>query len=589
MVAGVFVGLQESQGAGGWPAASVAAVGALLFLGDSLRNSQPAGAALAGVFAIASAYLAAGVAVMASPQWNSAGLQYVAPPWGYQAMAAAAGALLLGLVAWALKARYPRQASALALAAACTGSIACEVASGDAWHGAIALGLVAGAWVVVAVVTEWHWFVGIGGAFLMGSVACILSATDAPALVTVLVFVGLAGAFNALGAIGAFSPAGRLTAAGSSLAIAGCVALVFVAFAGWATLSEIGLFDAGWLDFGWHGVAFVLAALGGFSILQSWRYGLEPALYVGCAVIMLAAFSEFQAFRLTTAELYSTSLAAYTIAMGYLYAARRPERRVPAVTDILGVLILLWTPVVGALTAAPGPELFVHTAWAIGLSLVAIGAGIVLRVRAYLYAGSATIVVVALWRTASYLAQFWWVVLGVIGIAMLVIALSGSGSGCCSPTPSDGCATASRTGAEAPSLVSTRQVYWNASLPRTAGGEALMTDQLPLDCAPDDGGPVRDDGGPAPEIVVITGMSGAGRSEAIHTFEDLGFFCIDNLPPSFIPQLVELGRAARKPHQAPRGRLRRPCARLLRRAGRRAQDPRRPQHRLPRAVPRGGR
>lgn len=60
-----------------------------------------------------------------------------------------------------------------------------------------------------------------------------------------------------------------------------------------------------------------------------------------------------------------------------------------------------------------------------------------------------------------------------------------------------------------------------------------MSDQLSLDCAPEDRGP-------APEIVVITGMSGAGRSEAIHTFEDLGFFCIDNLPPSFIPQLVNL-------------------------------------------------
>jgi UPF0042 nucleotide-binding protein len=45
---------------------------------------------------------------------------------------------------------------------------------------------------------------------------------------------------------------------------------------------------------------------------------------------------------------------------------------------------------------------------------------------------------------------------------------------------------------------------------------------------------------PRPEIVVITGMSGAGRSEAIHTFEDLGYFCIDNLPPSFIPQMVDL-------------------------------------------------
>ena len=45
---------------------------------------------------------------------------------------------------------------------------------------------------------------------------------------------------------------------------------------------------------------------------------------------------------------------------------------------------------------------------------------------------------------------------------------------------------------------------------------------------------------PRPEIVVITGMSGAGRSEAVNTFEDLGYFCIDNLPPSFIPQLVDL-------------------------------------------------
>lgn len=59
--------------------------------------------------------------------------------------------------------------------------------------------------------------------------------------------------------------------------------------------------------------------------------------------------------------------------------------------------------------------------------------------------------------------------------------------------------------------------------------------------------PVRDradlDGTEAlrpPELVIITGMSGAGRSEAIHTFEDLGYFCIDNLPPAFIGQLVDV-------------------------------------------------
>ena len=43
-----------------------------------------------------------------------------------------------------------------------------------------------------------------------------------------------------------------------------------------------------------------------------------------------------------------------------------------------------------------------------------------------------------------------------------------------------------------------------------------------------------------PELVVITGLSGAGRSEAIHTFEDLGYFCIDNLPPALVSQLVQL-------------------------------------------------
>lgn len=49
-----------------------------------------------------------------------------------------------------------------------------------------------------------------------------------------------------------------------------------------------------------------------------------------------------------------------------------------------------------------------------------------------------------------------------------------------------------------------------------------------------------DEAASAAEIVVITGLSGAGRSEAIHTFEDLGYFCIDNLPPALLSQLVEL-------------------------------------------------
>lgn len=43
-----------------------------------------------------------------------------------------------------------------------------------------------------------------------------------------------------------------------------------------------------------------------------------------------------------------------------------------------------------------------------------------------------------------------------------------------------------------------------------------------------------------PDIVIITGMSGSGRTQALHCFEDMGYFCIDNLPPRLILQLAEL-------------------------------------------------
>ncbi|MBS4205090.1 RNase adapter RapZ [Lederbergia citrea] len=42
------------------------------------------------------------------------------------------------------------------------------------------------------------------------------------------------------------------------------------------------------------------------------------------------------------------------------------------------------------------------------------------------------------------------------------------------------------------------------------------------------------------QLVIITGMSGAGKTVAIHSFEDLGFFCVDNLPPALMPKFLEL-------------------------------------------------
>ena len=41
-------------------------------------------------------------------------------------------------------------------------------------------------------------------------------------------------------------------------------------------------------------------------------------------------------------------------------------------------------------------------------------------------------------------------------------------------------------------------------------------------------------------LVIVTGLSGAGKSQAIKSLEDLGFFCVDNLPPAFITKMAEL-------------------------------------------------
>lgn len=41
-------------------------------------------------------------------------------------------------------------------------------------------------------------------------------------------------------------------------------------------------------------------------------------------------------------------------------------------------------------------------------------------------------------------------------------------------------------------------------------------------------------------LVIITGMSGAGKTQVCRHLEDLGYFCVDNLPPVFIPKFAEL-------------------------------------------------
>ncbi len=59
--------------------------------------------------------------------------------------------------------------------------------------------------------------------------------------------------------------------------------------------------------------------------------------------------------------------------------------------------------------------------------------------------------------------------------------------------------------------------------------------------APGEAGAGGESGAAIPELVIISGMSGAGRSTAAKCLEDLGWFVVDNLPPALIPTMVDLG------------------------------------------------
>ena len=57
---------------------------------------------------------------------------------------------------------------------------------------------------------------------------------------------------------------------------------------------------------------------------------------------------------------------------------------------------------------------------------------------------------------------------------------------------------------------------------------------------PKHGKSVRASSQHAPELVIITGMSGSGKASVLKAFEDLGYYCVDNLPVQLIPEFAEL-------------------------------------------------
>src|SRR5256884_7185905 len=72
----------------------------------------------------------------------------------------------------------------------------------------------------------------------------------------------------------------------------------------------------------------------------------------------------------------------------------------------------------------------------------------------------------------------------------------------------------------------------------------------------------------APDILIITGLSGSGMTSATNAFEDLGYFCVDNMPLTLLPTFSRLVKAQEDEH----GRIERAALVISFREGRFLSD-----------------
>ena len=52
------------------------------------------------------------------------------------------------------------------------------------------------------------------------------------------------------------------------------------------------------------------------------------------------------------------------------------------------------------------------------------------------------------------------------------------------------------------------------------------------------------------DFIIVTGLSGAGKSRAVDALEDIGFYCVDNIPPKLIPVFYTLCEQAKPEDEA---------------------------------------
>lgn len=213
----------------------------------------------------------------------------------------------------------------------------------------------------------------------------------------------------------------RWTDAAAAAGLTGMV-LTCLAMADGGLAAELG-FSLSWAGGGGHTFAASVGLLGVFVMVAGIARDLDAAPYLGGALVLLAYFIEIRTLDVGTAEWFSTPLALYIIWAGMRVRRGTPGRGTP-VPDVLAAAVGLGVPALLSALPLYQDQPWVHLIWAVALSIVAILIGVAFRVRGYFFGGVAALVFTAVVRSWFFLVSFWWLVLGVIGVTMLVVALT---------------------------------------------------------------------------------------------------------------------------------------------------------------------
>lgn len=401
VVDGMFAGLPS------WQSAAVLAVSAGWFLLDGvLARSR-------GSLAAASALVVGAVAM-----W--AGWRFDGPEAAVAVSVAALAVCAAGGIA-----RRVRGAGDLApWAATATATLIAVFAWSDAGLLGIALAVTGLAAFSAAYTSRWYEGALIAGVLLGGSVLAALAEFSALPWVT----VGVVAAYAAIQLMPSFaiggesaSPSGRIVRA---LAASGLVSLL--------TLVLLGLYSnsaffavPGWAALDGHALAAAVALTGAYILAASVRFELDPGMYAGVGVLLVAYWIELAEGSVSAIEWYSIPAAVYVAWCGYRWSWKASGRAVPFVTDLGATLILLAPSALAMLNPYAEPSVsWAHTFWALGLAIAVIAAGVLLRVRVYLFGGVVALVWTALVRSWTYLVEYWWIVLGLVGIGMIAVAVT---------------------------------------------------------------------------------------------------------------------------------------------------------------------